>query len=252
MTAVSNPRAGMRAAAWLWMLSSLLPAGVLLLASSEWGALAVMPSDALIFGGGLALACLIASFFAPASLDRLLISRILMGIGLSPLLFMTAGAGFAFLLAPDISLQSKSLILAIFFGAAVLWCATAMSSLKRRVEEMRFFEREFVIHATKIVLRHPVKTDLDAPRVRDTTLASKICHRIGPYLLMGIPMAYPMQRLLVDTSGMSAVLLLVAVLTLPLTIYMLGRLACGAYLWIYKVWQLEREHGKPVVFDVGE
>jgi hypothetical protein len=247
-----NPRVGMRAAAWLWMLSSLLPAGVLLLASSEWGPLAVMPSDALIFGGSLALACLSASFFVPARLDRLVTSRILMGFGLSSLLFMTGGIGFAFLLAPDISLRSKSLALAIFLGAAVLWCNMAMSSFKRRIEERRFLEREFSIHATKIVLRHPVQTDLDASHVRDTTLAGKLYHRAGPYLVMGIPMAYPIQRLLTDTGGMAAVLLLLAVLGLPLTIYILGRLTCGAYLWVYKVWQMERQYGKPVVFAPAE
>lgn len=69
---------------------------------------------------------------------------------------------------------------------------------------------------------------------------------------MGIPMAYPIQRLLTDTGGMSAVLLLLAVLGLPLTIYILGRLTCGAYLWVYKVWQMERQYGKPVVFDPAE
>jgi hypothetical protein len=41
----------------------------------------------------------------------------------------------------------------------------------------------------------------------------------------------------------------IGVLATPLAIYMLGRLSCGAYLYLYKVWQLELKYGKPVVFS---
>ena len=35
----------------------------------------------------------------------------------------------------------------------------------------------------------------------------------------------------------------------PLAIHALGRLACGAFLYGFKVRQLEIEHRKPVVFE---
>lgn len=102
---------------------------------------------------------------------------------------------------------------------------------------------------SRILVRQPLKTNLDPPPISEHTPLGKLYHGVGPYLVMGIPMAYPIQRLLSDTGGMSAVLLLLAILGLPLTIYILGRLACGAYLWVYRVRQMERQHGKPVVFD---
>ena len=68
---------------------------------------------------------------------------------------------------------------------------------------------------------------------------------------MAIPMGYPIQRLLSNAGGDSAVLLVLAILGLPITIYMFGRMTCGTYLWIYKVWQLEKQHGKPVVFETA-
>lgn len=252
MAGVSNPRAGMRAAALLWALSSLLPAGTVLLASSQWGPLAVIPRDALTFGGGVALVCLIASFLAPPKLDRVLPSRLLMGFGLSALLFLTSGVGFAFLLAPTISPQSKWLSVALFFVAAVLWCATSLSSFRRRVMERRFIEREFSSHAEQVVLRHPVQTDLDAPPISDKTVWGKFFHGVGSFAVMAVPLAYPVQRLLTETASFASVLVLLAVLCMPLTLYILGRMTCGAYLWIYKVWQMERQYGKPVVFDAAE
>lgn len=130
-----------------------------------------------------------------------------------------------------------------------LWCWRALAGYKQRVIERHFIEREFSIEEARIVVRQPTKTDLDAPPISEHTLFGKLYHGLGPYLIFAIPLAYPLQRLLTDTAGGAATLLLLAILGCPLTIYLLGRLTCGAYLWVYKVWQLERQHGKPVVFD---
>ena len=110
-------------------------------------------------------------------------------------------------------------------------------------------EREFYVDDTHILFRRPTKTKLDSPPISETTLFGKLYHRLGPYLVMGIPLAYPIQRLFSDTGGVYAVLLLLTVLCTPLTFWVLGRMSCGAYLNIYKVWELEKKHGKPVLFE---
>jgi hypothetical protein len=58
-----------------------------------------------------------------------------------------------------------------------------------------------------------------------------------------------LQKLVRDESGFLGGLILMALFAAPLAIYMLGRLTCGAYLYVYKVWQLERKYGKPVMFS---
>ena len=136
----------------------------------------------------------------------------------------------------------------LIVGMTILWCLIALSGYKQRVIDRRFIEREFLTEDSRIVVRQPLKTNLDPKPISEHTFLGRIYHRFGPYLVMAIPMAYPIQRLLSSTGGDSAVLLVLAILGLPITIYFLGRMTCGAYLWIYKVWQMERQHGKPVVF----
>ena len=133
--------------------------------------------------------------------------------------------------------------------STIWWCWISLSNYQQRIKDRRFIEREFSFEEDRIVIRQPLKTNLDPEPVSDKTFFGRLYHRFGPYLVMGIPLAYPIQSLLSDAGGTQAVLLLLSILGFPLTLYILGRMTCGAYLWIYKVWQLERLHGKPVVFQ---
>ena len=58
-----------------------------------------------------------------------------------------------------------------------------------------------------------------------------------------------MSRLLEHAGGDEAVLLVLTLLSVPLCIAIFSKLVCSAYLNIWKVWQVERKTGKPVVFD---
>ena len=80
-------------------------------------------------------------------------------------------------------------------------------------------EKEFSVEDNRIVMRVPAKTDLSAPPIGDKTLLGKLYNKLGPYLLILLPFAYPLQRLFADTGGEKAVLFLLAILGLPLTFY---------------------------------
>lgn len=244
----SNPRLGLRLAALLWIVCSLLPAGTALLAQQQWGTLTIMPSDVLAFGACVSALLFGASFFAPLKQERVLPSYMVMGIGFGSFLFLTAGVAGAFLLAPTLSTPSKLIGSALIVVSATLWCLKSLSNFRHRVINRKFVEREFSIHDDQIVLHHPIRTDLDAP-LSEQTFWGKVYYGIGPYLALAVPVAYPVQRLLTDTGGLTSLLLLLSVLCIPLTLHILGRMSCGGYLWIYKVWQMERRHGKPVVFS---
>ena len=101
-------------------------------------------------------------------------------------------------------------------------------------------------------MRLPSKISLDAPPITNKTFWGGIYHKFGPYLFLLIPFAYPLQKLVRDESGFLGGLFLMAIFAAPLMIYLLGRLTCGAYLYVYKVWQLERKYGKPVIFNSNE
>lgn len=170
----------------------------------------------------------------------------LVGIAFMSAFFMFGPTSLAYLLVAPDSLQPYLWTAVIV--ATVWWCWIALAGYRQRIKDRRFIEREFSFEQDRIVVRQPLKTSLDSESVSDMSFFGRPYHRFGPYLVMGIPLAYPIQSLLSDAGGTAAVLLLLSILGLPLTLYILGRMTCGAYLWVYKVWQLERQHGKPVVF----
>lgn len=178
---------------------------------------------------------------------KMIVRALVAGTGFSPVLVLLLSASLAFLATTSGATRAW-----LWFGVAVamiVWCVKSVYEHRQRIIQKRFIEREFSIEETQIVLRYPFKTDIAAPPVSDKTLPGRLFNKFGPYLAVMIPLAYPIQRLLTDTGGYSAVLLLLAILGLPLAIYIAGRLSCGAYLWVYKVSKLERQHGKPVVFE---
>lgn len=189
-------------------------------------------------------------FYLSKKKPPLYVERLLRGIGLFFVVYFFGILGLAFMLVMP-AYQVPDIWGVIVF-AAIAWCWIALSDYKKIILDRRFIEREFLIEVDRIVVRQPIKTSLDPAPVSDRSFFGKLYHRFGPYLVIGIPLAYPIQSLLSNTGGISAVLLLLAVLGFPLTLYILGRLTCGAYLWVYKVWQLERQHGKPVVFATSD
>ena len=239
----------LRVSAVGWLLFVGLASALMYVVNIEYGAPAWLwqtgLSAALVMGTLLLLASMLCES-APLSV---LLRIVFAGVMLVPILTLFGTLGLSYLaVASEVARPWLWLLIA---ATTVLWCLKALTGYKQRVIERRFIEREFSIEETRIVVRQPLKTDLDPPPISEHTFFGKLYHRFGPYLVMAIPMGYPIQRLLSNTGGDSAVLLVLAILGLPITIYMLGRMTCGAYLWIYRVWQLERQYGKPVVFETA-
>ena len=245
-----DARLGLRAGAFCWTIGSLFPAGIAWKMADEFGYSAHVSVAFLLFGLAMAIVMLAGSLLVPAELDRVWVSHALAGLGLTSFVFLTLSVGSAFLFVPTVGGWAKLGSVVVIFAAIATWCSHSLNEYKRRIISQRFMEREFAVQDEKIIVRQPIKTDLSSPPISEHTILGKIYHRAGPYLIMLVPMAYPIQRLLSDSAGFAAVLLLLSILCIPLTIYFLGRMACAAYLWIFKVWKLEKQHGKPVVFEV--
>jgi len=158
------------------------------------------------------------------------------------------GFSFLFLFSPD---ESAKFLLAVSMsiGITFWWCFREVRRFAKLISERRFIEREFDVDEDHVVLSRPHRTSLDLPPIPQNTLMGGLYYRFAPRLVMLIPIAYPLQRLLTGAGGTPAVLLFLSVLAAPLAIHGLGRLSCGAYLYGYKVWQLEKRHCKPVVFE---
>lgn len=239
---------GLRIAGWAWIVALPITAALGWPIFEQLG-LSIWPLQIFtIIGLSVGVTLLSVKGFVPDT-KRVLMRAMGGGLAFVPLLipFMFLGTAF-FFLSPMDSL-ARVIAQSLLWCSIILWCALQLRSYNQRIIDRRFIEREFSVKNDCIVLRAPQKTDLDPSPISDKTFFGKIYYRFGPILIMLVPLAYPLQRLFSDAGGVSAVLLLLAILGTPLTFYILGRLTCGAYLYIYKVWQLERQHGKPVVFD---
>ena len=146
--------------------------------------------------------------------------NILVGIAFMSAFFMFAPASLAYLLAAPAPIRSY--LWSAVIMATVWWCWIALAGYRQRIKDRRFIEREFSFEEDRIVVRQPLKTNLDPAPVGDETFFGRLYHNFGPYLVMGIPLAYPIQSLLFDAGGTAAVLLLLSILGLPLTLYILG------------------------------
>lgn len=180
----------------------------------------------------------------------LLVACVATLFGYLPVIALCAlfGFSFLFLFAPE-KPEWFVLAVSVSIGITVWWCFREVRSFSMLVSKRRFIEREFDFGEDQIILSRPHRTSLDLPPISTKTLMGKLYYNIAPRLVMLIPVAYPLQRLLTSTGGAPSVLLFLSILAAPLTIHGLGRLSCGAYLYGYKVWQLERKHQKPVVFE---
>ena len=166
-------------------------------------------------------------------------------------LFGIGGLGY-FILVRHAPLVQTLQWLAITF-AAVLWIAIDLRSLRRRIAANRYMEREFIEFDDRVEMRWERKTDIETSPITEATLLGRLWNRHGFKIIVAIaPLSsagYATSRLLDEAGGPEAVLLVLAVLGMPLCIYLLSQLACGAYLNVYKVLQVERRTGKPVLFD---
>ena len=163
---------------------------------------------------------------------------------------------FIFLLIPFLSLIFLTFGAshgAVCFGAACLivsvyWMRREVKGLKARIVKRKFVEIEFKIKPENIVIKRSPHVRLDPSQTKTGSLAEKVWGWFVPKLIFLIFMGYPLQKLFYRIGGMPAVMALMSCFGVPLAIHMLGELACGFYLWIYIVWKLEKQHGKPVIF----
>jgi hypothetical protein len=136
--------------------------------------------------------------------------------------------------------------LALSLVLSAYWLRIQIEDLHKKIVSNRFIEREFRIGIDSIYLNRAPKTDLD-----DAPGNGWLRNAAGfpPLIFFLLTAGYPLQRLLFHSGGVPAVVFLLSILGTPLAAYIIGRTACGFYLWIYTVRKLELQHGKPVIFE---
>lgn len=199
--------------------------------------------------GGTILLAGISAFWKEARRRVLVIAVVGTVFGLLPILAMCLAVGLVFFfLVPDGAGGVVTTWL-LLVAVVVWWCRREVRAYAERIISRKFIEREFSIEADRITLNRPPTTSLEPEPIPSDTVFGMLYYKVGPYFVMLIPMAYPLQRLIAGTGGPAFVLFVISLLGTPLAIHALGRFACGVYLYGFKIRQLEIAHGKPVVFE---
>ena len=244
-----NARQGLFGVGIMWLLCLLVVSQHFWMLSDEFGISIRYAHITLGLGIGIGCALFVGRFLAPTNISRVLVVGPMFGFGMTPVLFLFSVFGLTFYFFGIQNPGTQAVALGIVFIATVGWCWYAITGLKKRMAERRFIEKEFRIEDTQIVMRTPFKTKLDPAPIKKGSMVDKAGGWFFSKLVFLIPLAYPLQRAFSDAGGAPAVFLLLSVLGMPLAIYILGRMVCGFYFWIYTVWKLEKQHGKPVVFE---
>lgn len=75
---------------------------------------------------------------------------------------------------------------------------------------------------------------------------AKIHEKIIPKLLPIAVLGYPLQRLVTDVGGHATTMALLSVMSIPLSLYIVARMAAGYTLWIYLIGCREKKIGGPI------
>jgi protein-S-isoprenylcysteine O-methyltransferase Ste14 len=180
--------------------------------------------------------------------DRVLVTALIFGfVGFLPMVLLMSIFAIGYALA--LQNPTRLIFLTSLFVVTFFWCVYQFHEYRQRIIERHFMEKEFYVGEERIIMHAPQRVKLDAAPITNQTFLGRIYNKFGPYLFLLIPFAYPIQKSIGDKNGFYGVSILLGILATPVAIYLLARLTCGAYLYVYKVWQLERKYGKPVMFD---
>lgn len=186
---------------------------------------------------------------------RALTWALAMGFAIAtPILVFLAPMGFAYFILIPQPFEVRLLQWTAIFFAGGLWGWIDVRGTRERVIRKRYVKREFSETAGHIALRWERKTDIDAPPISSQTTLGRLWNQHGAKLFMALaPLSsagYAISRIADATGGTEAVLLLLALLGLPVTLWGISKLASGIYVNVFLVWQVERRTGKPVLFEL--
>jgi len=190
------------------------------------------------------------SFFKLTYPRRMILRKLLVSvIALPPVIITLTTLSFAYLLTVG-ETELFWLLLQVTIYAAV-WSAYCIRERIKKLAETQFMTKYFQVDDNEIIFHEPRKNFLLEPApISDNTALGKLWNKYLPKLAFLLFSAYPIMRLLTATGGDSALFLFLFILGAPLCVYFFARTSAGAYLWIYKIYQLEKLHGKPVLFEL--
>ncbi|MES2741572.1 MAG: hypothetical protein V4754_11550 [Pseudomonadota bacterium] len=233
----------------LWAFFLSIISAFLQVLSSTQGILVGYSRLIFFFGLSMLITTFIISFFAQGKMNRVLFSSIMSAMGLIPFSMLPLFLSLFYFLVDSKENPYQFLNITLVFLLFLIGTAYSILKLKIRIRESSFIENEFSAEGSKIIMRLPFQTDITSPMRKKYIFIENVKDFLSEKLIFFIAVAYPLQHYISTRSGAWGVPLLISALSLPLALHVFNRMACGAYVWIYTVWRIEKQYKKKVYFQ---
>lgn len=182
---------------------------------------------------------------APYRINRVKFFVAILGtFGIFPICIFFIMPFLTFLVLSNFSFFMKILLIMLYAGFSIAWCIHVIIQTKCT-------EKKFSYLGNCVIIKNDIAY-IDRDRVRDFSRLEKhkkMSGSLTKILSMVLPtvyIGYPLQRVIVDMSGQVGLMAFLAVLSIPMSLYVMGRMSAGYYLWIYLVGKLEEKIGAKI------
>lgn len=163
--------------------------------------------------------------------------------GVLPILFSCVLPFFLYIFISDFSLRVYFFTLGIYTGVAAFWVFLSVKKTAEVERKFNYLKSQINEKDNKKIINREKLLEFSnlekSPSTKKVNLMKSI---IIPLSFVG----YPLQKLLSSIGGDAAVLGFVSMLSIPLSIYFMGKIASGYYLWVYSISKLEKEYNSKI------
>lgn len=167
--------------------------------------------------------------------------------GIFPMLLFCMSPLFAYITVFVKSNRVGLFVISLYVTSAMIWVAM-------KIREAVAIEKNFDYLASHI-FEYNMEKYLDRDNLREFSslkVNPTANYRFLKSILIPVSFAgYPLQKIINSVGGEAGVLLFLSVISVPLSIYILGRFATGYYIWIYLVGKYERVNNKNLLMKVS-
>lgn len=163
--------------------------------------------------------------------------------GMIPILIFSMLPFFLYIYISNFSFNVNFLSFMLYASFCFVWIFHSLKKTSKIEKNYNYLDSQiFERDKKKIIDRSGV---LDFSILERKRLKSQGFAKV---IIMSVAFSgYPLQKVILALGGNSAVFGFLSILSIPLSIYFMGKMASGYYLWIYSISKYEKKHNSKVM-----
>ncbi|NVD74589.1 hypothetical protein HUX88_29315 [Duganella sp. BJB1802] len=193
----------------------------------------------------LSVAFFLIGYFSGGPLRLKFFVLIVGAFGIIPIVLFSMAPFVLCLMSPHGSFFFRIFILLLYFLVSAIWVVFEIRWIRKIFEKTSYFENQIeVCGAVSYVDRDEIEDIYDFKEIKSNkNFYAKAISILCPFALLG----YPLQKLITGIGGEFGTLFFASMLSVPLSIYFIGRLSAGYYLWVHLIGKFEKEKETKVI-----